>query len=128
MKRDVNLVREILLAVEISEPGTIPDGLQIDGYSDELIGSQVFVMCEGKLLALIDERVKLDPTNWTIIKAFAKMPVRLTWRGHEFIDAARDETRWKKAMEATKKHGETVSIGVLMELLGTLAFQQALSL
>jgi hypothetical protein len=35
---------------------------------------------------------------------------RLTWEGHEFLDAARDEKRWKKAMSTVKEKGGTITI------------------
>jgi hypothetical protein len=44
----------------------------------------------------------------------------LTWAGHEFADAARDETRWKKAMGFVKEKGGAVTIGVLTQLLISL--------
>ena len=31
------------------------------------------------------------------VSEFAYRPLRLTWEGHEFLDAARDDTRWNAA-------------------------------
>ena len=44
----------------------------------------------------------------------------LTWSGHEFADAARDETRWIKAMGIIKEKSGTVTIAVLTQLLSAL--------
>lgn len=33
------------------------------------------------------------------------MTTRLTWLGHEFLDAARDDGRWEKAKSAISKVG-----------------------
>jgi hypothetical protein len=42
---------------------------------------------------------------------------RLTWEGHEFLDAARDESRWKQAISMVGGTAGTVTMGVLKELL-----------
>jgi hypothetical protein len=46
-------------------------------------------------------------------------PIRLTWEGHEFLDAARDDTRWEKAKSAISKVGGwsfEIAKPILMEL------------
>jgi hypothetical protein len=42
---------------------------------------------------------------------------RLTWEGHEFLDAAQDESRWKKAMGLVAEKAGSVTTDVLKELL-----------
>ena len=41
----------------------------------------------------------------------------LTWAGHDFLDAARDETIWNKAKEKFMKPGLSWTFGVLLEWL-----------
>ena len=48
---------------------------------------------------------------------------RLTWAGHEFLDAARDEGRWKQAKALGAGVGG-MAVSVLKELLVSLAKQQ----
>jgi hypothetical protein len=43
--------------------------------------------------------------------------LRLTWAGHEFLAAARNETIWKKAGEQINKAGVSVTASILQELL-----------
>ena len=43
--------------------------------------------------------------------------IRLTWKGHEFLDAARNDTIWKKALGHIKKAGVQVTLPVLEEVL-----------
>jgi hypothetical protein len=53
----------------------------------------------------------------------------LTWAGHEFADAARDEKRWKKAMAVVREKSGSVTMSVLTQFLTYLmrtAFQQSL--
>ena len=48
------------------------------------------------------------------------MLVNLTWEGHEFAEAARDETRWEKAMGIVTEKGGAITIDVLKNLLSSL--------
>ncbi len=48
---------------------------------------------------------------------------RLTWAGHEFLDAARNDTIWHKAGERIKKSGVDVTLSLLQEILKQLAKQ-----
>lgn len=47
----------------------------------------------------------------------------LTWSGHEFLEAARNDTIWKKAGEQIKKSGVDVTLSLLQEILKQLAKQ-----
>jgi hypothetical protein len=33
------------------------------------------------------------------------LPLNITWNGYEFLDAARDDTRWKQAKDVISKMG-----------------------
>jgi hypothetical protein len=48
------------------------------------------------------------------------IPVTLTWAGHDFIDAARSDTTWSKAMEKVKTVGGSLSFTILKQLLDLL--------
>lgn len=41
----------------------------------------------------------------------------LTWQGHEFLDAMRDDTIWKKAKEKMVKPGISWTVSLLFEFL-----------
>ena len=45
----------------------------------------------------------------------------MTWAGHEFLDAAREGTRWNQAKELVKKRGS----GMMFEVLKTVLVQLA---
>ncbi|EDY18614.1 conserved hypothetical protein [Chthoniobacter flavus Ellin428] len=42
---------------------------------------------------------------------------RLTWEGHDFLDASRDPTIWAKAKEKLLKPGLSWTFGILVEYL-----------
>lgn len=48
---------------------------------------------------------------------------RLTMKGHDFLEAARNETIWQKAMNTVKEKGDSVSLGVLTQILSALLKQ-----
>lgn len=95
MKRDMDLVREILLKVEeIPFDGAFHD-IAVDGRSPNEVSYHVMLLHEGRFIEAMDLGV-----CWK--------PMRLTYGGHEFLDAARNDTVWEKAKTAVVK-----STGVL---------------
>ena len=91
MKRDMDLVRKILLAIEESEG----EKVKLDSLGDDLdrVYRHVALMEE---FGLVDALVRWggDGPRERIVICIVK---RLTWKGHDFLDKARDESIWKKA-------------------------------
>lgn len=119
MKRDMDLVRKILFAMEKSETGFIQGKIKIDGYSEEEVGYHVYLMNEAGLL------LGLDVTHLGSSSPEA-IPSMLTWDGYDFLDACRDEGRWKKAKGVISDIGgasfDVVKM-VLIELMKNQATQ-----
>ena len=110
MKRAMELVRKIVFAIEQGPHGFAARGFKIDGYTDEQVGYHVYIMIEAGLIEGTD-------TTAGDSESPEALPRSLTWYGHEFADASRDDNRWKKAMDFVKEKAGAVGIGVLMELL-----------
>jgi len=108
MKRDMNLVRLLLLEAEGEEPK--PD---LSTYTEE---QQIYH--EARLIeaGFLRGEVFKDAEG----EERSSCVMGLTWAGHEFLDAARNEGIWKKAGEHLKKAGINVTISVLQELLKKL--------
>jgi uncharacterized protein DUF2513 len=117
VKRDMELIRKMALAVEASPSGYAPHPLRIEGYTDEQIGYHAHLMIQGGLAE------GPDATDHDSISPEATL-TSLTWEGHDFLDAARNETIWKKALAIVKEKGGSVAFSVLKELLMGLAKQQ----
>ena len=113
MKRDLDLIRKMVLAIEDSPSGWAPDKIQIEGYTDHQIGYHAWLLLDAGL-------AKGDDITSTGSGGPEGYISSLTWAGHEFADAARDETRWKKAMATVKDKTGTVTLGVLTQLLLSL--------
>jgi hypothetical protein len=107
MKREPDLIRQILLELEKEPYQGQPIPIKMDEYSNDEIVYHVMLLNEAGLIEAFD--LGIGDVSW--------MPVRLTWSGHEFLDAARDDERWNRAKEVMADQGEGVSFEVLKELL-----------
>lgn len=116
MKRDLDLSRIILFAIEKDEKATGHGfiSLNIDGYSEEQISYHVQLLQEAGLI---------EAKNWSSQSSFQWVPSRLTWQGHEFLDSARSDNLWSKAKEEMKNIG-SFSFQLLLDILLDLAVQQ----
>jgi len=88
MKRDLDLVRRILLDIEERSDGAQTFGWAAfveDGYPLEAIHHHVQLLDDAGLI----QADELVPGQW--------WPERITWAGHEFLDAARNDELWTKA-------------------------------
>ena len=108
MKRDMDLIRKILAETESLpyKSGNICR-VEVDGYTPEQVSYHVEILAEANL-------VKATHLGRETI------PHRLTWEGHEFLDASRNDTIWKKALEISKQAG-----GVAFEVMKSLLIQMA---
>ena len=52
---------------------------------------------------LLDEAGLIEAIDLSSRNGPAWLPQRLTWAGHEFIEASRDESRWHKALNLMKE-------------------------
>ena len=113
MTRDMDVIRRILLHVEEAKqpvhgiPDCAPD---VFAYNASLLIEGGFV--EGKS----SRGPKGIPR--------AAFILHMTWKGHEFLDAARNDNVWHTAKEKMLKPGMSWTFGLLTEVLKALAKQQ----
>lgn len=115
MKRDMDLVRHILLKLNEHEHGYAPKDFSITGYSDEQIGYHCLILGEAGLIKA------LDITNSGADSPSA-LPIRLTWDGHEFIENAQNDTIWAQAKDTVSKIGD-VSFSVWASVLSQVVLR-----
>lgn len=111
MMRDLELIRKIVLAAEDSSSGWAPDPLEIEGYTDAQISYHCYLLMDAGLAKGVDLTTSGSDGPEAQI-------TQLTWAGHEFAASARNEQFWKKAMNLVQKSGGSITLGVLIELLG----------
>ncbi|QBK31616.1 DUF2513 domain-containing protein [Roseitalea porphyridii] len=100
MKRDMDLIREVLLQIE--------DGCDAFDY-DEFEGEADYLEYQ---LVLLRDAGFIDAHLLDSSCAINK----ITWDGHDFLDSVRDPEIWRKT-----KDGAAAAGGFTVELLGELA-------
>ncbi len=110
MKRDLDLVRKILINIE-SNPVFEVSQVEIEGHEFEEVAFHLLLLREA---GFVDAIVEQDETG-AICNALAS---RLTWHGFEFLDLARNDTVWNKSKTFLKDKALTISVSILTELLG----------
>jgi hypothetical protein len=109
MKRDFDLVRSLLLYVEQSPLGQPIKDLTQEDYETEVISEHVKLLIKEDFLEGKFDQAQSGRTYYVIFG--------LTWKGHDFIDNAKNETVWKKVMADAEKKGMSLSMSVLNGLL-----------
>lgn len=128
MKRDWDLLRWILNQAESCGGGypiVVTDGAIYSSRNYKLdIGERNFgEVCEHIMLLGDAGLAEVRDLGGTFDGPSGVVIDRLTMAGHDFLDTARDENRWKKAMTTVNEKGGTVTIGVLIQILSALMKQ-----
>lgn len=108
LKRDMDLIRGILLALEVEYDELAWVDLAFDGRTPDEVSYHIRLAAEAGLMHAKDNSTS-DGPDW---KARC-----LTSKGHDFLDAARNETIWRKAVEKVGGAVGTVSVAVMGEVL-----------
>ncbi|MCD8510125.1 MAG: DUF2513 domain-containing protein [Bacillus sp. (in: Bacteria)] len=108
MKRDMELVRKILIAIEDSnkDPHDTLE-LSLDEYEDLFVYYHIKLLYEAGLIDAMDAS-SMDGTEW-----YAKS---LTWDGHEFLDSIRNDNVWNEVRKHVKEKGGSIPLEVLKAL------------
>ena len=98
MKRDMDLVRLILLKIEEDYVSTALYDLKIDGYDKETIAYHCKILHEA---GFISDYKSLYAGH----QLFDFGVGSLTWEGNEFLDKIRDDSFWRKTKKEIKERG-----------------------
>lgn len=112
MKRDMHLVRKLLLFVE-----ALPEGDEVVLFkNDDHTAAQIEYHAELLIKEglLEKDRVFFETDD---DGGISLLPDALTFSGHDFLDAARNDTIWQKAMDKVAGTTGSVSLEVLKALL-----------
>jgi len=98
MKRDMDLVRNILLRLENSDKIRNGAAVLSDLADDSLVQGH---------LELLEDAGYLEQKNWKPHPEGVTMRMgwRITWAGHEFLDTVRDPEIWRKTKAGAEKLG-----------------------
>lgn len=99
MKRDMDLIREILLAIERLDTGTDDDVVVVvEGREPHMVNAHLRLLAEAGFIDA--HEIPDDAAEFSHF-----VPTRLTWSGHEFLDAVRNPEVWRRTKAGAAKAG-----------------------
>ncbi len=116
MQRNMDLVRTILMRIEDSPSGWAVHPFGIAGFTPEQVGYHAHIMMEDGLIKGVD-------VTSSTSKGPEALPRTITWKGHEFLDLARDQKRWNQANAIIGKVG-SAPISVWIKVLNDLILKE----
>ena len=109
LKRDLELIRKLLFALE-DKPG--PEAvrtIEIDGYDESAIKHHLLLLAQANLIDFEPEQTKTG----RIIRVLVFNP---SWQGYEFLDSVRDNTVWQKVKDQISTFGTSVPFDIVRSL------------
>ncbi|MBO9491824.1 DUF2513 domain-containing protein [Endozoicomonas sp. G2_1] len=116
MKRDPDLIRKLLIFWESKESTGGSRDICIEGYSNIEIMYHLVLMDDAGFLYC--ERTCSSTTPDRVINV---TPFHLTWKGHEFLDAARNENNWNSVKSTVLNKTGSLSFEVIKQVLNKSA-------
>ena len=108
MKRDMDLIRDILTYIEENISINNPKNVVLPDYATEEIAYHLQLLDDADLVRLKDMSDSSGLDFWVY---------GLTWNGHEFLEAAKDETRWETAKRYLKEKVGSLPFSILQSVL-----------
>ena len=113
MKRDMDLCRKIMLAIEDRYVDTAVSNLAVNGYSLEQVAYHCKILCEAGIVT------EYKPTYGDNKLQFFSVG-SLTWEGHEYLDKIRDTTIWKKTKDEIQELGVPMTLDVIKDVAASI--------
>ncbi|MEZ4411839.1 MAG: DUF2513 domain-containing protein [Gemmatimonadales bacterium] len=118
MKLDLDLVRSILMEVEDTPANQAAGKITIADVDEATVLEHLELL---KDRGLIDARLVRSGMGGDRI--LAANVERLTWEGHDWLAAARNDTVWRKTMKLIKEKGGGVAFELIKPILVQVAIQ-----
>ena len=113
MKRDMDLVRLILLEIEDKYSSTAIYDLAIDGYDTEMVAYHCKILYEAGLIS--DYKAQYADNEIYVFGVGS-----LTWDGNDFLEKIRDDSQWKKVKETITKKGLPLVVDTIKSVANAL--------
>ena len=101
MRRDFDLIRQILLRVEAVDTLDGKPDLKIEHFTDPDVAHNLDLIVQAGLISGVEVKIGMDG-YWSLSKVNLST---LTWPGHDFLDSIRDDSLWAKIKEKAKEPG-----------------------
>ena len=113
MRRRMELIRALALKMEEVDEAVDTGEIAVEGFTQEEIIYHCILMKEAGLIDC--------PDDWQTVDNIGMAVTRLTWAGHDFVDAARDSTLWNRAKRAIGEKVTSTTFQVFMNYLSSQA-------
>lgn len=115
MKRDWNIIRNILISLEEKSSGK--HTLHLSDFPEDEKGEYSYH---------VELLIEAGMISGSMSKAIGRTPhdfiaTRMTWEGHEFLDAIRNDTVWKKAKSSFAQHGLSMTFDLIRSVATDIA-------
>lgn len=111
MRRNLDLLRTIMLRTEEAAPGTNLLELSIEEADFAELAHHAELLVEAGLLRAQISYMERSPVPVYVVVE------RLTWAGHEFLDLARDDERWERVLSRVAAGTGATSFEIVRDLL-----------
>ncbi len=101
MKRDMELIRKILINIQDGNRTAL-----VEGYDEDTIKYHEALVIEAGLVEGSAVKNNTVPTEIPAIVMIKK----LTWEGHDFVDAIQDNENWTRVKGFIKEAGKQITL------------------
>ena len=116
MKRDMDLARQILLAIEERSNDSKFSLTTEESEKQTLLNYHIGLLSDAHLIQATRSTYLNGSKNWYI--------EGLTWQGHDFLEAVKNETIWQKTKKFIRDRGGAVTFEVAKTVATQLALKQ----
>lgn len=109
MKRDMELCRKILFAIEDQYVDSAIVNISIEGYDMACVAYHCSLLYEAKLVSTYSSQ-NADNHIYCFVVG------KLTWEGHNYIENIREETVWNKTKKTIKEKALPMTIEVIKDV------------
>jgi len=109
MKRDMEVIRKVLLAIEEQFEDVAIYNLKVDDLGMKTIAYHCNLLYDAGYVSDYKAQYAEDEIYTFGVSS-------LTWEGHEFLDKIRDDTIWNKTKEKIAKKGLPMVIDVVKDI------------
>jgi len=119
MKRDMEVIREILISIEENSEPELHGYLTIDGIENGITLHHQHLLIQAGFITAI------EAGDANTRYGFELQNASLTWEGHEFLATIRDNDVWRQTKKGASKIGGW-SVSILSELAKGYVKQKAI--
>lgn len=115
MKRDLDLIRHILIVIENSDSDKLTvDSFTTDEFNEKMVSFHISLLLDCGYIEAAKFTVIGQKYQQYIVK-------RMTSSGYDYLDAIRSDNIWFKTKEALKSIGNSASLDIIKAIAGKIA-------